>query len=273
MATATWDTTYEASPADSDEAKHGASKIRDLKETIYDRMEVEHNFSTVGSPMHRAGKCSVCYYGTTTQINALTAMSEGCIAYDSTLKRFKIYTSSAWIALDIDHDTLSLSALTNPHTQYVRLSAAGQTIVQATTFSALITASAGLAVTGNITMAGTGLVDTRDVSADGAKLDALPYQTGFQARTTGLLKDTIYLATNDGFVTLFIGSVAAYNIVFYAEYAVTPPTVIIGGLLNSGVVNTWIPACFPIRKGEYWKVALLSGSISLSSTITRMYIV
>jgi hypothetical protein len=98
MAT-TWDSAFETSPADTDEIKYGAGKIRELKTAISEREELEHDFKSTGK--HKPGKCSVLYKGTTTEINALTGMSEGAIAYDETLQKMKIYESAAWAVLTI----------------------------------------------------------------------------------------------------------------------------------------------------------------------------
>lgn len=93
----TWDSSFEAAPADTDEIKYGAGKIRELKAAINERAIVEHDWRATGK--HLPGKTSCLYTGTTTEINALTGMSEGAIAYDETLGKLKMYTASAWTAL------------------------------------------------------------------------------------------------------------------------------------------------------------------------------
>ena len=40
--TQTWDSTFEASPADADDAKEGAGKIRDLKRDVRERLDLDH---------------------------------------------------------------------------------------------------------------------------------------------------------------------------------------------------------------------------------------
>jgi len=92
----TWDATFEASPADTDEIKYGAGKIRELKSAVSERLEVEHSMTT---GKHLPGKTSALYTGTTAEITALTGMAEGAIAYDETLGKLKIYTDGAWTAL------------------------------------------------------------------------------------------------------------------------------------------------------------------------------
>ena len=92
----TWDATFEASPADTDEIKYGAGKIRELKSAVSERLEVEHSMTT---GKHLPGKTSALFTGTTAEITALTGMAEGAIAYDETLGKLKIYTDGAWTAL------------------------------------------------------------------------------------------------------------------------------------------------------------------------------
>ena len=150
----TWNAAFELTPADADEIKYGAGKIRELKTAISEREDLEHNFTAGTQPFHKAGKCSVAYVGTTTQINALTSMPEGSIAWDTTLKVIKIYTSSAWTILDYDHGQLYGKG-DDDHTQYFNLTKAGQTITQDLTITALKK------------------IDGRDLSVDGAILDVL----------------------------------------------------------------------------------------------------
>jgi hypothetical protein len=150
----TWDASFELSPADLDEVKYGAGKIRELKTAISEREELEHNFKTGTQPFHKAGKCAVVYVGTTAQINALTGMTEGSIAWDTTLKVIKIYTSSAWTVLDYDHGQLS-GRTDDDHTQYLMLTKAGQNLSE------------------DLTVTAAKKIDGRDISVDGALLDII----------------------------------------------------------------------------------------------------
>jgi hypothetical protein len=97
MPTYTWDSAFEASPADSDELKYGASEIRELKLAISERLEVEHTFKANGK--HDPGKVSCVYSGTTAQIAALTGMSAGAFAYNTDTGQFSRYTGAAWVLL------------------------------------------------------------------------------------------------------------------------------------------------------------------------------
>ena len=97
MPSVTWDDTFETSPADTDEAKYGATKIRQLKVAVREREELEHNFKAGTQPFHLAGKSSVLYAGTTAQINALSGMAEGAIVFDEDLKSWKRYSGAAWV--------------------------------------------------------------------------------------------------------------------------------------------------------------------------------
>lgn len=96
----TWDAGFEASPADGDEHKYGAQKIRELKAAISERLDLEHNFKAGGQPSHKAGLCAVVYYGTTTQINALSLPIAGGVAYDTTLAVWKVYVQGqGWVVV------------------------------------------------------------------------------------------------------------------------------------------------------------------------------
>ena len=151
----TWDANFEASPKDTDEAKYGAEKIRDLKLAISERLELEMNFKTGTQPLIKAGKAAVIFMGTTTEINALTGMSTGAFAWDTTLNALKRYSGTEWVILNADHGAL-LGLADDDHTQYLNLTKAGQELTQ------------------NLAVAASKTVDGRDISADGARLDMLP---------------------------------------------------------------------------------------------------
>jgi len=168
----TWDATFEASPSDSDEAKYGASKIRELKVAISERLELELNFKTGTQPLVKAGKAAVIFLGTTADINALSGMSSGALAWDTTLKVLKRYSGSAWVVLDIDHGALSGLSDDDDHPQYLKLDKAGQTLSQ------------NLAVSSSVT------IDGRDISADGAKLDTFAATLKFLATPTNKISWT-----------------------------------------------------------------------------------
>ena len=134
----TWDGAFETSPADVDEWKYGASKIRELKAAISEREELEHDFKVGAYPFHKAGKCSVLYVGTTTEINALTGMPAGSIAWDTTLSVLKKYSGTAWEVCQYDHGGLAGLA-DDDHTQYLKLDKTGQTLSQNLAVSAGVT--------------------------------------------------------------------------------------------------------------------------------------
>jgi hypothetical protein len=124
LPTVTWDASFEGDPHDTDLASAGATEIRELKVAVSEREELEHNFKAGTQPLHKGGKCSILFVGTTTEINALTGMggsaASNTVAWDTTLKVFKRYTGAAWIITDFDHG--QLSGLTDDdHTQYLHL--------------------------------------------------------------------------------------------------------------------------------------------------------
>jgi hypothetical protein len=155
----TWDATFETLPPDTGEdASYGAGRIRDVKEAVRERLDVEHDFSNIApltaTGRHLPGKTSVAFSGTTTEINALTGMAKGAIAWDTTLKVWKYYSGAAWVITDIDHGQLSGKS-DDDHQQYLKLD--GRSVNQ--TISQDIEVTAGIKI------------DTRDISADGAQLD------------------------------------------------------------------------------------------------------
>ena len=103
--TTAWDETL---PPGSESKSLGDNRIRELKNQIRERLATEHSVITeeVGDAklLHLPGKTSVLYYGTTDQINALTGMSEGALAFDTTVGALRIYTSGVWTALPFDWD-------------------------------------------------------------------------------------------------------------------------------------------------------------------------
>ena len=103
--TTAWDETL---PPGKESKSLGDNRIKELKNQIRERLTTEHSAITeeVGDAklLHLPGKTSVLYYGTTDQINALTGMSEGALAFDTTIGALKIYTSSAWTVLPFDWD-------------------------------------------------------------------------------------------------------------------------------------------------------------------------
>ena len=101
MPSVTWDAAFEASPADTDEAKYGAGKIRQLKTAVSERGELEFNWKDGTQPFVKAGKAAVFFTGTTVEINALTGMSAGALAWDTTLKCLKYYSGTAWTRADV----------------------------------------------------------------------------------------------------------------------------------------------------------------------------
>lgn len=134
----TWDASFEAAPADSDEYKYGANKIRELKTAISERLELEMNFKAGTQPLLKAGQAAVLYSGNTTAINALANMSTGAAAWDTTLSVFKRYSGNAWVVLQPDHG--NLAGLTDDdHTQYIHSNKVNQTLSQNLSVAANIT--------------------------------------------------------------------------------------------------------------------------------------
>ena len=126
---ALWDSNYSNTPLRGDERKYGAKHLRELKLRLSERGELEHNFKTGTRPFHKAGLCTILFIGTTAEIAALASPTEGCVAYDTTLKGLKVYTSGVWTLLDASHSALE-GLSEDDHTQYFNLDKAGQVVTE-----------------------------------------------------------------------------------------------------------------------------------------------
>lgn len=89
-----------SSPAGSDLISSGDDNIRDFKTALGERIGLEHQpflnalgdmTSASAQGRHKPGYTSAVYIGTTAQINALTGMTSGCLAFDTDLNVLKIY--------------------------------------------------------------------------------------------------------------------------------------------------------------------------------------
>ena len=126
---ALWDSNYSNTPLRGDERKYGAKHLRELKLRLSERGELEHNFKAGTRPFHKAGLCTILFIGTTAEIAALASPTEGCVAYDTTLKGLKVYTSGVWTLLDASHSALE-GLNGDDHTQYFNLDKAGQVVTE-----------------------------------------------------------------------------------------------------------------------------------------------
>jgi hypothetical protein len=106
----TWDlATFEASPANSDQVSQGDDKIRELKENIRDRAEVEHLWGTISSGgdngRSREGNARVFYdnsepsalSNSVTDTAGSAALDEGRLWRDADDGYLKVYSGSAWV--------------------------------------------------------------------------------------------------------------------------------------------------------------------------------
>jgi hypothetical protein len=102
-----WNDAFEALPTGDLAVAILDDKIRELKVDIRERAQVEHNWSTHGTPAgtdsgtHKAdiislpGTIGVAYIGATAAITALANLN-GKVAFDTTLYQPKMNTGSAW---------------------------------------------------------------------------------------------------------------------------------------------------------------------------------
>lgn len=98
-------------PADGDPAIDGDDQFRDDKTALDERYALEHqslqaaagvDLDTATAPgRHIPGKVSVCEIDTLTNIQALTGMVTGAMAYDITNDRLLIYNGADWTTYPI----------------------------------------------------------------------------------------------------------------------------------------------------------------------------
>jgi hypothetical protein len=95
----TWNSAFEAVPADTDDIMYGAGDIRSFKVAVRERLMVQHDFENTGN--HLPGQCSILFEGTAAQINALTGLTDGCFAFNTDTGSFMRYsgTLSAWVPI------------------------------------------------------------------------------------------------------------------------------------------------------------------------------
>lgn len=148
-----WDDTFMSTPSDLSKGYIGDDEIRNTKVATRERLDLEHDFMAGTRPYHRAGKCSVLYIGTTTEINNLGTISKGSIAYDTLLQAVKAYNGTSWQILTPAHSELAgLSA--DDHTQYLHLDKTSQTLEA------------------NLTVNDSALIGGHKLSAEGGRLNA-----------------------------------------------------------------------------------------------------
>ena len=177
----TWDASFEASPADSDEAKYGANKIRELKTAVSERLELEMNFKTGTRPLIKAGQASVCLQANTTDIANIANMSNHAIAWDTTLKVFKGYNSN-WVTFDMDHGALSGKS-DDDHPQYLSANKANQTI------------EANISCAANVTIDGIDIDEHANANAVAAHTGGVGVHTHANDAQGGLLTNYFRVLT------------------------------------------------------------------------------
>jgi hypothetical protein len=237
----TWANDFEASPADADEAKYGANKIRELKTAISERLEREMNFKAGTSPLLKAGIASVIYYGDSAGIAGLANVANGALAYNTTLKGLMAYNASVWTAINLSHSGLANLTDADSHTQYLNVNKANQTLQK------------DLLVTTSIK------IDGYDISALGGSFEnhdantASVAHTGgignaFGAWSTGLDQRHVYTASTDGFVTAYSTSTALSMQTPSATDRVALTT----------AIKSFLGGTMPVRKGATWQVLAAS---------------
>lgn len=99
-----------------------------------------------------------------------------------------------------------------------------------------------------------------DASGNIRDVGNLPKTSGLGNWAT-MATNTVYLAATDGFAIALQESNGEANFVIYSD-AATPPTVIRGSHADYGDASTKKGSItVPVRKGDYWKVTVSSGTV------------
>lgn len=242
----TWDANFEATPADTDEAKYGANEIRTLKTAISERLEMEMNFKTGTQPLLKAGIAGVCFAGNQTDIANLSNVANsnvanGALAYDNTNYVIQHYWEGAWSNMVIYHNELGNKANGDDHPQYLKLDKEDQTI------------TANVAVDDDIT------IDGVDISAANGSLANHIANSAANGHTAGIGEvlgawvtsntvQNIYTANTDGVV---VASVKAY------EVSLQTPSGTNIAVMTASSNHYVLSVSGVVKKGDTWRVYTL----------------
>jgi hypothetical protein len=123
--------------------------------------------------------------------------------------------------------------------------------ITTTTFSVTINKKNGTAVVAQTTAITTTVGDNSTKIATTAYVDAPKLGT----RSAGLTTGVNYLASSDGFIYgSSVSSAAASTLICYSDATATPSTLLGNCGSNTTINNYYFPFCFPIKKGEYFRV-------------------
>ena len=111
---ANYSTTWnETTPVGTEAKSLGDNRIREVKSQLRERLASQHSDITGSTGdaymTHLAGKSTILFVGTTSEITALTSIvgatsAQCCLAFDTTLGVLKYYNGSVWTTLPFDWD-------------------------------------------------------------------------------------------------------------------------------------------------------------------------
>ena len=175
--TFTWDSAFEASPADADKISAGADSIRDLKVAIRERLEVEHDFEATGK--HLPGKVTALQVDTAANLSLV----ENGLGYATDEKKIYRGTASGKEVIDLTGQADYFAAGTKmlfyqdtAPTGWVILDTLDDKLVYITKGSAAGGQTGGTVhSTGTWTISGLSASVTIDSAGDHDHLSPLPY--------------------------------------------------------------------------------------------------
>jgi hypothetical protein len=209
----------------------------------------------------------VLYSGTTAAIAALTDVSEGCIAFDTTLNVLKAYTDDAWTPIDFDHTELKGLNIVDPeaepityydhHPQYLKLDKESQVLLQ------------DLLVAEGVT------IDGRDISSDKKVIDLVTPISTFGDWDGTYVAGTVYGPEDyDSLVRVYgSGGVSDDEYEIYSGLygyigTTSSPATLVGFAEDDNVTIIFI-----VPAGYYWKVSEIVGLEYGALTIKKMRLI
>lgn len=119
-----------------------------------------------------------------------------------------------------------------------------------------------------VTIDSTGIISdvpTRAVGNNSTKIASTAYVDApkLGTRSVGLTSGVNYLAPTDGFIYGSSVSSATSTIAIAYSDATTTPSTLLGNIgSNTTTNNYYFPFCFPVKKGEYFRIDVTGTALS-----------
>jgi len=231
-----------ATPAGSDDPAEADDRMREIKAAVQERENVDHYWPKTGTEVSDTDA------GEHRKIT-LRTLSDTVVAALSATKAYlyRLVTDGELYFKDASDNTIQL-------TKSGKILSASLDMKDEDDMSS---DSATHATTQQATKA---YADAIGTTAAAALAAAVPDDNAFGSWVAKSV-DTVYEAATDGFVTAYCAGVDANDKVYGKTDSSTPPTtIVIADKANSTGASGPLGICFPVKKGDYWKVSQSGGS-------------